>query len=147
MLASLLALTLAAPGPKDKPDPAKDIIGLWELEHAEGGSGRSGPLEEPASPLRYRFDKDGTWTVLEGDKLAMPARAVKIDGWANPATVDFTISKDSPKRTLGIFKIEGDSLTICKAYPGKDRPTKFEARPGETDYHYLMVFKRVNGKD
>ena len=145
MLATLLTLTLAAPGPKDKADPAKEIIGLWGLHHAEGGFRH--PKEEREGPIRYRFDKDGTWTVLEGDKEVVAARPVKIDGLASPATLDLTVSKDGARRTLGIFKVEGDRLTICKAYPGRDRPTKFEGRAGETDYHYLMVFRRLKSKD
>src|SRR5947209_10492086 len=106
----ILALALTAPAVKDKaPDPAAGIVGLWELEHAEGGSGR--PQKERTAPLRYRFDKDGTWTVLEGDKEVVAARAVKIDGTARPARLDFTIAKDSPQLALGIFKVEGDKLT------------------------------------
>lgn len=142
----VIALALAAPAVKDKtPDPAAAIVGLWELERTEGGSGR--PDKERAGPLRYRFDKEGTYTVLEGDREVSRARPVKFDGTAKPATLDFTISKGSSLLVLGIFKVDGDTLTICKAYPGKDRPAKFEGTTGAEDYHYLMVFKRVKAKD
>ena len=145
MLATFLALTVAAPAIKDKaPDPAAEIVGLWELERTEGGRGR--PEKQRAAPLRYRFGKDGTWTILEGDREVVPARAVKIDGTAKPATLDFTIAKDSLQLALGIFKVEGDTLTICSAFPDKDRPTKFEGTGGDIDYHQLAVFRRVKAK-
>jgi uncharacterized protein (TIGR03067 family) len=146
MFSTLLALSVAAPAVKDKaPDPAAEIIGLWELERTDGGSGNA--PKNRAAPLRYRFDKGGTYTVLEGDQELGPARAVKIDGAARLAALDFSVSKDSSPLVLGIFKIEGDKLTICKAYPGKERPTKFEGTTGTEDYHYLMVFRRVKAKD
>lgn len=34
------------------------------------------------------------------------------------------------KTLLGIVKADGDTLAICFAEPGKDRPTAFEARDG-----------------
>lgn len=142
MFLTVLALTLGAPGLKDKADPAESIVGLWELERAEGGTGN---VPTRKGPLRYRFDKDGNWVVLEGERELVGARAVKIDPAAKPATLDFSVSAGSPEQVLGIYKIEGDKLTICKAFPGKDRPSKFEVRDGSQDY--LMVFKRVKPKD
>ncbi|WP_165221687.1 TIGR03067 domain-containing protein [Aquisphaera insulae] len=44
------------------------------------------------------------------------------------------------KRVLGIYKQEGDELTLCMADPDKPRPTEFKAEPGSPQT--LMVFRR-----
>jgi uncharacterized protein (TIGR03067 family) len=31
---------------------------------------------------------------------------------------------------LGIYRLEGDQLTLCHARPRDERPTRFESRPG-----------------
>ncbi|QEH38730.1 hypothetical protein OJF2_73360 [Aquisphaera giovannonii] len=46
------------------------------------------------------------------------------------------------KRVLGIYKQDGDELTLCMADPDKPRPTSFEAEPGS--HQTLMVFRRQN---
>jgi uncharacterized protein (TIGR03067 family) len=60
----------------------------------------------------------------------------------NPKTLDVSPDGGTMKgeKLLGIYKLEGDILTICMAPKGKDRPAKFEAIPGTDDT--LMVFKK-----
>jgi hypothetical protein len=41
----------------------------------------------------------------------------------------------------GIYKLDGDTLTICSANPGKARPTAFESR--EESNVNLSVLRRV----
>ena len=141
MNSTLLAtvLTLAAPGPKEKPNPAEGLLGLWELERTE-----SAKKEQPRQrdgPLRYRFNKDGTWDVLEGDKSVIGARPFKFDPKASPATVDLGAGNDGREMAQGIYKIEGDKLTICKTPPRQGRPTEFTTPDGSPNY--LMIFRRV----
>jgi uncharacterized protein (TIGR03067 family) len=135
------AFAVGAPTLKEKPNPAENLVGLWELESAEGGKQQQAKKRE--GPLRYRFDKD-TWVVLEGDKEVVGARQFTFDPKAKPATLDFKIEQ-GPAEVLGIYKIEGDKLTICKSFPGETRPTTFGVQPGSRDY--LMVFRRVKTKE
>ena len=132
-------LALGAPAPKDKPNPAEGLLGLWELQRTE-----SAKKEQPRQrdgPLRYRFNKDGTWDVLEGDKPVIGTRPFKFDPKASPATLDLGAGKDGREMAQGIYKIEGDKLTICKTPPTKGRPTEF-ATPADS-VNYLMIFRRV----
>jgi uncharacterized protein (TIGR03067 family) len=58
----------------------------------------------------------------------------KIDPTKNPKQITLTLD-NSKKSLFGIYKLEGDALTICF---GEKRPTAFKAREGAT----LWVLKR-----
>jgi uncharacterized protein (TIGR03067 family) len=66
----------------------------------------------------------------------------KIDPARKPMTIDVTYTEgDSKGRTaLGIYKIEGEILTICRTAPDKPRPTEVASQPGSG--HPLMTYKR-----
>lgn len=140
------SLILAAPAPKDKP-ATPEPYGLWELERSEGGSGKA---KARKGPLRYQYNRDGTWVVFEGEKEVAGPRPFKFDAKAKPATLDtfsngtFSNKGDQNPDVLAIYKIDGDTLTLCKAYPGEKRPTEFKVTEGTSDY--LMIFRRVKDK-
>ena len=60
-----------------------------------------------------------------------------------PKAIDLTLAAgpDKGKTFLGIYKLEGDTYTICRPVaPGKERPTAFATRPGSG--LMLVVWKR-----
>ena len=69
----------------------------------------------------------------------------KIDDTKTPKTWDFLNGKGSDGRSLpdgkSIYKLDGDSLTLCNSAPGQDRPTEF--KEGEATATRTIVFKRV----
>jgi uncharacterized protein (TIGR03067 family) len=138
-----LAVGVAAPALKDKPAP-QDLYGEWEFESTVD-NGREAAAESP--PYRYRFNKDGTWQVLRGGQETGRRRGFKFDPSANPPTLDTNISptdENSPL-VLAIYGVDGDRLTICKAFPGKARPTAFTAPAGTEQY--LIRLHRVKPSD
>jgi uncharacterized protein (TIGR03067 family) len=114
----------------------------------------------------------GDWTVLSGQEngKALPAEKVKgkrvvitkdtitvheennqkrvmsykLDATANPKQIDMTTTEgsDKGKTSHGIYALEGDSLKICFAQPGHERPKDFTTKEGSNDMMFVM--KRAN---
>jgi uncharacterized protein (TIGR03067 family) len=65
-----------------------------------------------------------------------------LDPKMEPKTIDHkvTAGRYKGKTFLGIYKIDGDSLTICEGNPDGERPTEFKSDP--KDSIRLLVFKR-----
>jgi uncharacterized protein (TIGR03067 family) len=68
---------------------------------------------------------------------------MKIDAGKKPAQYDITYEDGPAKGTTlkGIYKIDGDTLTMCSGGIGKDRPTEFASKAGSGTV--LVVSKRV----
>ena len=88
--------------------------------------------------------------VIKADKYALTLRpgltiegAYKIDPGAKPKTMETTASNGpyKDKELLGIYELDGNTLRICYAPPGKDRPTEFTTKAGSG--WILTVHKRA----
>jgi RNA polymerase sigma factor (sigma-70 family) len=116
--------------------PAK-LDGTW-LAVELSKDGNAVPKDE-VEKTKVVF-KDGTLTVTDGDKVK--EGKVQIDITKKPATIDITIAEGEGKEEthLGIFEVDGDTLKICFAHAGNERPTAFESQAGSG--LRLGVFKR-----
>lgn len=82
----------------------------------------------------------------DGDGTESFDNVYQIDESKTPKTIKIKKSKNADQiereYSLGIYKLNGDTLTICMASrPGKERPTKFEA--AENSGYILLTLKRV----
>ena len=128
MTTFLLSLALLAPAPKTdaKPLPADShpLIGDWIVD-SHVASGR--PIAKRAKPERITITVD-RWKIgndgMTESCLTVDVEKKHIDIWV-PAQGD-----DNVPSCSGIFKLEGDTLTICmaEAENGKedDRPKEFK---------------------
>ena len=135
-----VVLTTVAPVYADKDASKKDfdkIQGEWSLVtlHIEG---------KPAPEDRVKASKmtfKGNEASHVGQNGKLEKGTFKLDASKTPKAIDISPSSGPQKgeTLLGIYSIEGETLTICGAKLGDDRPK--EIKPGK-DVVY-MVFKRA----
>jgi uncharacterized protein (TIGR03067 family) len=120
----------------------RDLTGTWQAEvYALDGKPASA---DDLKKIQLVFDAEGNTKALNDGKLFI-ASSTKIDPTANPETIDITFTGGEGKggTALGIYKLEGNLLTICRAAPGKPRPTEFSSNPGSgltlMTYHKLAA--------
>jgi uncharacterized protein (TIGR03067 family) len=88
--------------------------------------------------------------VIKGDTYKINPRpdvtiegTFRIDPTAKPKQIDTTptTGDNKGKTALGIYEIDGDTLKICWAPAGKDRPTEFKSAEGSGVF--LAVHKKA----
>jgi uncharacterized protein (TIGR03067 family) len=72
--------------------------------------------------------KDGKATMKEGKDANPDEMAFTFDPKQDPPLITITEPGMGNLTMPGIYRIEGDTLTICLAF-GKDRPTVFPSPP------------------
>ncbi len=121
---------------KDKTEGDK-LRGRWQCSSLEGGRGKSEGKGSEADQFKLSFDGDGY--VFEGAFGLMGGDAkgkFKLGPEKSPKHLDLESDKGP---MIGIYKLEGDTLTISLNKIGlDDRPTDFT--PGES--RFIWVFTR-----
>src|SRR5262245_20247721 len=97
-----------------------------------------------ASPEQFKDAR----LVCDGDRFTMTSGGVtfkgtfKLDVSKTPKQFDavFTDGPEKGKTALAIYKLEGDTYTVCIAMTDKERPKEFVSKPGSG--HVLEVLQR-----
>jgi RNA polymerase sigma factor (sigma-70 family) len=108
------------------------LQGVWKLDHAEINGGTARNLE---ALKKVRL-------VIKGDKITLgkdeghdETGSIKVDSTKQPKEIDLILTgpAGNPLTNPGIYKLDGDKLTICYAPHldnGQDRPTEFDTKDG-----------------
>ena len=127
----------ADPLSKDAKKELKMLQGEWTLTEVQR-AGKKSEVKDSKPALEIKGTK---WILTGQDKSAF----IVIHPGGDPKSFDLKSVEEPGKGEVheGIYKIAGDTLTIC-IYQGKDkqRPTRFEAT-AEQPNTFLLVLKRV----
>ena len=140
-IAALAALLVIVPARADTPKDAevkKDVEkfqGKWTVASIE----ENGKLESADEVAMFVVTvKDALFTIKIKDEVTKEL-TIKLDPSQKPAAIDL-VPKDAKEKTvLGIYKLDGDTLTIAGTDQNKERPTEFSSAKGVT----LLVLKRA----
>jgi uncharacterized protein (TIGR03067 family) len=118
--------------------------GTWQIVSAEfdGTKAREDQIKHGRATIG-----SGTYSVRFGEKVVAESVSFEIDPSRSPKHVTDTVPSgpDRGKVILGIYRLEGDTLTTCVAPLGHDRPVRFAAESGSG--RTLRVFRRVKTED
>jgi RNA polymerase sigma factor (sigma-70 family) len=99
------------------------LQGTWSLNRVQMGG-----QDQPAAGLRLIFAEDKcTLTSPFGQPIVAD---FQLD--ANRTPREITLMLRPGARTLGIYRLDGNALTLCINFGGPDRPTEFLSRAGTT---------------
>ena len=138
LLAASLVLATELSNENAVPD-SKKLDGPWNVTSVVRNRNELPP--EKLNGLQATF-RDGHFAFKMGEKT-LTEGTFQLDPGKSPPTIDLT-SKDangSAQKTLAIYDLTGDILSICGAAPGQPRPSEFEALDGSG--HTLTTFQRV----
>jgi uncharacterized protein (TIGR03067 family) len=131
LTAALLSLGFA-PVPLRKPDPAKDLQKL-QGEWALTGSSTGGPVRPQAG---------SETAVFTGDRVSFRSRGREGGAWAVVLGASRTMDLKGPGgvSVLGLYRLDGDRLTLCytNELAARDRPTDLEPGRGRM----VQVYER-----
>jgi uncharacterized protein (TIGR03067 family) len=133
---SLLAFAATTSSADDAAD-LKALVGTWKIEKAELG-GKD--VLEHVKTLDFRIEAGGKYTAKIGTET--DNGSFTVDSAKTPKRMDITSTggPNKGKTIPALYKLDGDTLTVCYQMRGTDRPTAFESKP-DTDL-FLAVYKR-----
>jgi uncharacterized protein (TIGR03067 family) len=122
--------------------PAQDVKteleGSWDLIGFEKDGKK---VQDPKSAKLTV--KGATFVVSSGDKIIAGGTS-KLNTKKTPKEIDamYTEGADKGKSYKGIYKLEGDTLTFCRAgAPEQERPSEFKTKAGSG--MFVSVYKRA----
>jgi uncharacterized protein (TIGR03067 family) len=130
-----LALTAAAPQNEAKPTAAA-LVGTWKAEAVVMDGERS----EPRPDVIWTFTAEGQSVLRVWADDSMEG-TYKADAAKDPPEIDISSGPKLGLPAKGLFRVEGDALTLCLVGQAAARPKKFEAPAGSKAM--LITLKRV----
>jgi uncharacterized protein (TIGR03067 family) len=138
----LIVLTVCVPPSAGVAPPTGDearLQGTWKVVSLES-DGQPAPAEATK----------GAELIFEGNHYALKGGTeqfrgtFRLDATRTPRAIDATFTEPDGKekgKAVGIYKLEGDRLTICWHQDGKERPATF--RTARDSNLRLIVAERV----
>ncbi len=116
--------------------------GTWDVVKLEQTAEDLAELVKAEKPTMV-FDGN-RYTFTLGDEVEKGT--FKLDPKAKTPALDYDITEGAQKgkKQLGIYKLEGDTLTLCLAQEGaKERPTKFGTAEDAPEFVQFTLKRRA----
>jgi uncharacterized protein (TIGR03067 family) len=135
MAVAALALATGCGGkPTTAPEPPPSLAGGWTLVGVEAKGVKQTEADLAKKPLADRKIRATADKLIATDDGKEDATSYKLDATKTPHEIDMTETKADGKTetSYGIYKLEGDILTICMVPSNNpaDRPKEFKIGPG-----------------
>lgn len=113
----------------------RELAGEWEIREA-----REGGTSTPSLGARLRI-RGASFVRVTAERMFH--RTLRVDDSLVPHSIDLLITDEPRKGELfrGIYRIDGDVLTLCHALPGRERPRTFSST--EENAQVLSISRRV----
>lgn len=124
--------------PPAKENAKENLDGEWSMV---SGTADGQPMPEAMVKTGKRVAKNGEVTISINGRVFFKAKYT-LDPSMKPATIDYDMTEGftKGKKQLGIYKLDGDTVTFCFASPGGERPGDFTSKEGSN--RTLSVWKR-----
>jgi uncharacterized protein (TIGR03067 family) len=108
---------------------ATELEGEWQMV---SGVFNGKPLDQSMVTWCKRVTRADITAVVAGPNLMLKARFT-LDPSKRPAEIDYVNLEGASrgKSQAGIYEVDGPSLKVCMAAPGKRRPPAFESSAGD----------------
>jgi uncharacterized protein (TIGR03067 family) len=139
VLPCLVFLLIAAVAPaQDAKKELEKLQGEWTMVSLE----ENGMKVADETAKQYKLTvKENQWIVTRSGKEGFAKVTFKIDPTKDPKTIDLTYKTgDKESVSQGIYKLAGDTLTLCRTDSKAERPKQFKIRD---KLDTLVVWKRV----
>jgi uncharacterized protein (TIGR03067 family) len=135
---AVLALVCTSGAQDAAKNEMSQLEGEWSMVSGQA-NGQAMPQDLVKSAKRVA--KGGETTITFAGQVFFKAK-FSIDPAKKPKAIDYTMTEGPTKGKthLGIYEVNGDTVTFCFAAPGGDRPTNFTAKEGSQ--RTLSVWKR-----
>ena len=138
-LALVLALATTSSGDdeKDRTEELKALIGTWTIDKAELGGVN---VLEHLKPLDFDIKQGGKYTAKHGEEVDNGAFTIDPSKAPKQMNIKPTGGPNKGKSVKSIYKLDGDTITVCYDLSGLERPVSFASKPNTT--LYLAVYTR-----
>lgn len=137
---TVLTLVVGAPAAKDTKKEPPGLVGEWTIESAV----IEGRRDDPPPRTTWTFTADGKSMFDIPGGAASASGTFSTDPKKDPSWVDISAGpKGTPMK--GIYKRDGETLTLCLGLDRDTRPTAFESKAG--DKVILITLGKAKKKD